>query len=184
MNGTIPVLAMTMGPLHSVQALQALAEEPGVFVERLLVCDTAPDLYYEPSCLIGEMRQLAAAWLLPVGHIVEVKPPPWAPGPVFGEADCGNALAQAAFEDDVAGSGAAAPWALFLNDGTLWFESGTLQSAVGEIRRAPSSASLFIAADADPAVPGAAFGAFVLTSEGYASLGSFDENYFPAYWVS
>jgi hypothetical protein len=91
-------------------------------------------------------------------------------------AECWNAGVDAALADEAL----RAPWVLVMND-DVGMPQGALGAAVEETWRTHQRHSLLLAHEGLPGA-GYAFSAFVLTRAGRAALGSFDENFFPAYY--
>jgi hypothetical protein len=141
-------------------------------VDTLLLCNSAPQVP-ELQCLLQEVTLLAQAGELNIGS-VRIVTPSGAPGPVYGVAECWNAMVDSAFQE------AAVPWLLVMND-DVGMPQGALGAAVEETWRTHQGHSLLLAQEGLPGV-GYAFSAFVLTRAGRAALGSFDENFFPAYY--
>lgn len=175
---SIPVLAIPMMVTRGATLLATLAALD-VHVDTLLLCSSAPGAP-EIECVADEVAALAARGALPVGDVRVVFPRAGraggAPGPVYGVSECWNALAREAFLMDAA----RVPWALVMND-DVGFSAGTLGVSVAAVWESYKGKSLLLANDGLPGV-GYAFSAFALTREGFAALGSFDENFFPAYY--
>ena len=171
----IPVLAIPMSVTRGATLLSALAALDAP-VDTLLLCDSAPGVP-ELGCVAGEVEDMVANGTLPVKRVRVVTPSGGgAPGPVYGVSECWNALARDAFQ----GGGEETPWMVVMND-DVGFSWGTLRRAVAAAWEGYKGKSLLLANDGLPGV-GYAFSAFVLTREGYRSLGAFDENFFPAYF--
>ncbi len=175
---SIPVLAIPMMVTRGATLLATLAALD-VHVDTLLLCSSAPGAP-EIECVADEVAELAARGALPVGDVRVVFPRAGraggSPGPVYGVSECWNALAREAFSMDAA----RVPWALVMND-DVGFSTGTLGVSVAAVWESYKGKSLLLANDGLPGV-GYAFSAFALTREGFAALGSFDENFFPAYF--
>ena len=167
----IPVLAIPTSPGRGPSLLATLHSLESR-VEVLLLCNSAP-LVPELQCVLDEVALLAEAGELNIGRVRAITPPR-APGPVYGVAECWNAMVDLAFED------LGAPWVLVMND-DVGLPAGALGAAVEETWRTHQRHSLLLAHEGLPGV-GYAFSAFVLTRAGRAALGSFDENFFPAYY--
>jgi len=119
--------------------------------------------------------QVASGALGMVRRVIEVTPTKQEErGPVFGVAECWNAMAEEAFNVRKVA------WAFIVND-DVGFTQGSLGQTVEEVWRGHASHSLLLANEGLPGV-GYAFSAFVLTRTGYLALGKFDENFFPAYY--
>jgi len=177
----VPVLAIPMSATRGATLLATLSAID-VRVETLLLCDSAPGVP-ELECVAAEVAARAARGELPVGEVRVVFPRGGAQqgsgaaaGPVYGVSECWNALAREAF----AMEDARAPWMLVMND-DVGFSEGTLAVSVAAIWGAFKGKSLLLANDGLPGV-GYAFSAYALTREGYAALGPFDENFYPAYY--
>ena len=170
---SIPVLAIPMMATRGATLMATLAALD-VRVDTLLLCDSAPGVP-EMEFVSDEVTLLAKSGALPVGA-VRVVPPRGAAGPVFGVSECWNALAREAFSMDAA----RVPWMLVMND-DVGFSGGTLAVSVAAVWESYKGKSLLLANEALPGV-GYAFSAFALTREGYAELGPFDENFYPAYY--
>ena len=174
----IPVLAIPMSARRGATLLSTLSALD-VRVDTLLLCDSAPGAP-ELECVAGEVAARVARGELPVGEVRVVRPAAGlnggSAGPVYGVSECWNALARGAFGMEEA----RAPWMLLMND-DVGFSEGTLGLSVAAAWEAYKGRSLLLANDALPGV-GYAFSAYVLTREGYAALGPFDENFYPAYY--
>lgn len=171
---TIPILAIPTSPGRGPSLLATL-HSLEVPVDLLLLCNSAPGVP-ELGCILEEVKALADSGGLPAIHRVKVVQPVGIKGrgPVYGVAECWNALAEEAFVAQ------AAPWAMIAND-DVGFVAGALAVSVEEVWRRHSGHSLLLANEGLPGV-GYAFSAFVLTRGGYRALGKFDENFFPAYY--
>jgi hypothetical protein len=167
----IPLLAIPTSPGRGPSLLATLRslEAP---IDTLLLCNSAPHVP-EVECLLEEVAHLAEAGELRIKR-VRVVAPASAPGPIYGVAECWNAMVDVAFGE------VGVPWVLVLND-DVGMPAGTLGAALEEVWRTHQRHSLLLANEGLPGV-GYAFSAFVLTRAGRAALGSFDENFFPAYY--
>ncbi len=91
-------------------------------------------------------------------------------------------LSTTASAAQAAAAAAAAPWMLLLNE-DVGFAEGALEQAAEDIWALHASHSLLLSHSNMPGFSnGNAFSAFVVTRAGYGALGSFDENFYPAYY--
>ena len=168
----IPALVIPTSPGRGPSLLATLRSLESR-VEVLLLCNSAPQVP-ELQCVLEEVALLAAQGELNIGRVRVVTPR--APSPVYGVAECWNAGVDAALADEAL----RAPWVLVMND-DVGLPQGALGAAVEETWRTHQRHSLLLAHEGLPGA-GYAFSAFVLTRAGRAALGSFDENFFPAYY--
>jgi len=170
---TVPILAIPTSPGRGPSLLATL-HSLEVPVDLLLLCNSAPGVP-ELGCILEEVQALVDSGGLPcVRRVKVVQPGVKGRGPVFGVAECWNALAEEAFVAQ------GAPWAMVAND-DVGFVAGAMAASVEEVWRRHGGHSLLLANEGLPGV-GYAFSAFVLTRAGYRALGKFDENFFPAYY--
>ena len=137
-------------------------------VARLLVCDAsngAPDIV----CALDVVRAMLPA----TTELTVLRPTPRV-GQFFSVSECWNAIA----EDSLVR--ARDPWVLILND-DVGFAPGELAvGAASAWAHHSTHAAVFV--NHGPPGTGQFFSAFALSRVGYLGVGSFDENFFPAYF--